>query len=501
MGGSYEKVTPNRAGESAGGESTPPSGPNISVPSKVSPKSLLLPYQLKWVNDHSRFKYGLWSRQTGKDFSSTEEIVEDCLQRPKTTWLIGAAGERQALESLSKAKEWAEAYKLQIENYVEDRESAQALIRSAEITWSNGSRVMAVPANPDTVRGFSANLLLTEFAFLEKPSETWRAIVPSITNPLRGGQKKVRIVTTPNGKGNKAFDLWDKNHGNKDGKWSCHLVTIHDAVRQGLPIDIEELKAALDDPEGWLQEFECQFLDGSNVLLPYELIALAESFEASEVDPAVSQANNRFFTGIDFGRQNDPTVCWTLELVGDVLVTREVLVLHQTSTVEQNQILDSRIRAAKRVCVDYTGPGVGFGDYAVHSWGEYKPEEHNFGRVELCTFTAPFKRELFPLLRRKFEAPCKLRIPISIEIREDLHAMQQIVRNGEYNYWAPRTKEGHSDRCTALALAVRASRDFLAGTISSLEGCRVGGNRGSRGGFRPRWMRRDSGVLVPGGAA
>jgi phage FluMu gp28-like protein len=42
-------------------------------------------------------------------------------------------------------------------------------------------------------------------------------------------------------------------------------------------------------------------------------------------------------------------------------------------------------------------------------------------------------------------------------VREDLHAMQQVVTNGQYNYWAPRTREGHSDRCTALALAVRAA--------------------------------------------
>jgi phage FluMu gp28-like protein len=77
--------------------------------------------------------------------------------------------------------------------------------------------------------------------------------------------------------------------------------------------------------------------------------------------------------------------------------------------------------------------------------------------VELCTFTSKFKREMFPKLRRAFEAPTKLRIPISTKIREDLHEMKQVISNGEYNYWAARTKEGHSDRCTALALAVRAA--------------------------------------------
>ena len=46
--------------------------------------------------------------------------------------------------------------------------------------------------------------------------------------------------------------------------------------------------AGLDDIEGWAQEFECEFLDGSNVLLPYDVIALAESADASEFGPGQS---------------------------------------------------------------------------------------------------------------------------------------------------------------------------------------------------------------------
>ena len=72
----------------------------------------------------------------------------------------------------------------------------------------------------------------------------------------------------------------------------------------------------------------------------------------------------------------------------------------------------------------------------------------------------------FPPLRKRFIAPTKLRIPISIAIREDLHAMQQVVTNGEYNYWSPRTREGHSDRCTALMLANRAA-SFVNGPFRS----------------------------------
>ncbi len=131
--------------------------------------------------------------------------------------------------------------------------------------------------------------------------------------------------------------------------------------------------------------------------------------------------------------------------------------LKNMSTPDQNSILSTRIRRAQRTCLDYTGPGIGFGDYAIKEFQEYDPKGHKFGKVEACTFTVGFKREMFPLLRKRFEAPTTVRVPISRQVREDLHGMQQIVMNGEYNYWAPRTKEGHSDRCTALALAVRSA--------------------------------------------
>lgn len=431
--------------------------------SKLSPRSLLLIYQQKWVEDSSRFKYGLWSRQTGKDFSAGCEGVEDCLKNPKTTWLIGAAGERQAMESLSKWKEWAEAYKFAIENYVEDRESAEALIKSGTIIWQNGSRVIAVPANPNTVRGYSANILLTEFAFIEEPDATWRAILPSITNPLRGGLKKVRIITTPNGVGNKAHDLWIK-----ENKWSKHKVTIHDAVAQGLPVDIDELREGIDDAEGWAQEFECEFMDVSSVLLPYELIATCESIEATSVVPSdfwSVRTPRRLVMGIDFGRKKDLTVAWTDEVLGDVAQCREVLELAKTPTPDQVTILRPRIKQCNRVCLDYTGPGIGMGDYLVREFGEYNPEKHLFGKIELCVLTNQFKQDIFPKFRTSFEARAR-RVPLSRTIREDLHSVYRTTtKNGQIAYKAPHSEDGHADRCTAGALSNRA-RSFMSGPFA-----------------------------------
>jgi phage FluMu gp28-like protein len=429
---------------------------------KTDPRSLLLGHQFLPFHDPSRYVLQLQGRQSGKDFTLQGHAVTDCFSR-KTEWMIGAPSERQGLDSMDQGKLWARAYDLQIADYDEQRmgRDSSTLLKSAEITFQNGSRLRVVPGRPDTVRGRSANVGLTEADFFEQPLETWRAILPSITNPLRGGLKKARIVSTPNGKGGLCWKIIDKPAGKKMS-WSVHRITILHAVLMGLPVDVQEIREAMDDPEGFAQEYLVEFLDGSNVLLPYDIIQLAESFEATESWDNVAAPGGQVFCGIDFGRSNDPTVCWTVESIGGILWTREVLVLRDMPTDQQEEVLRPRIRRANKVCLDYTGPGIGLGDYLVREHGQWAPEGHVFGKVELCTFTSKLKREMFPRLRRAFEAPTKLRIPSSTAIREDLHEMRQTITNGEYNYWSPRTKDGHSDRCTALALCVRAAGDANA---------------------------------------
>ncbi|MBX3732600.1 MAG: terminase family protein [Verrucomicrobiae bacterium] len=434
----------------------------------TSPLDLLLRYQRRWADDAHRFKIGLMARQVGKDFSSGAEGIRDCyaaeLRDEKVTWMIGAPSERQALESFEKWKEWAEAFRVAIADYQEKRDGgSEALLKSATMTFPGGSRVIAVPGRPDTVRGFSANVLLTEFAFFDDPDATWRAVFPSITNPLRGGLKKIRLISTPNGQGNKFHDLWVKNYQVDGAKWSCHRVTIEDAVREGLPIDIEEQRAAIDDPDGWAQEYLCEFMDTAAVLLSYDLIAAAENPQAASAQPPefwATTARNAepLYLGIDFGRKRDLTVCWALvKVAGTYHLTREVLELAKLPTGEQMEILRPRIARSRRACFDYTGPGVGLGDFLVKEFGEWDPQKDRFGRVELCTFTADLKQEIFSKLRMAFDQRT-LGIPASRVVREDLHSVHRVTTpGGNVTYRAPHTADGHADRCTALALALRAA--------------------------------------------
>lgn len=461
-----------------------PSRNPILGPVIYSPRSILLPYQLRWSEDAARFKMGLWARQTGKSFCVAEETVRDSLQR-KTTWVTMSAGDRQALEWMRKAREWVEAYKIAVEQVTENRSGPEALLKSAEIEFPNGSRIVAIPANPDTARGYSCNVNLDEFAFHEDPDGIWGAIAPSITNPLKG-ELRLRIVTTPNGTGNKAHQIWTANK-----RFTKHKITITDAKAAGLPVDLDELRELIGDPEIWAQEFECEFLDQASILLPYDVIALAESAEASEtVSPEFWRMERRQFPvdlGIDFGRKKHLTVCWAMESLGEHQVTREVMTLRGASTPAQLEILRPRIRAARRVAFDYTGPGVGLGDLLVQEFGEWDPQHDRFGKVELCTFTADLKADIFSKLRMAFDSR-NVRIPISRWIREDLHSVHRVITpHGNITYRAPMTEDGHADAATALALCRRANSFAGRGVITDVRSIRVGGNSSRT--FRPRILQ------------
>ena len=430
----------------------------------TNPLDLLLPYQKRLVFDKSRFVAACFARQTGKSFSVACRVAGRMIAIPGLTVVIAAPSGRQSNESLDKVKDWLRAFSVAWADEVEDLRDIEADLFAKSIKMKNGSRCIAVPGKPSTVRGFSGDIWLDEFAFFEQPQETWKAILPTITNSMRGGKKTVMITSTPNGRGVRGIRFYKIMMGETKGAWSRHLVPLKSAIAEGLPTDYQELADLMDDAVAQAQELDCEFLDDTSELLSYELIAGATSPDATSVaapEVYAPGSGRDIRLGIDFGRTNDPTVCWMFERVGDVCYTREVLVLKNCPTPAQEEILRSRIRVARRVCFDYTGPGIGMGDHLVQEFGQWNPGKHEFGKIELCTFTVAFKRDIFPKLRRAFEAPVRVRIPAGEDIREDLHSMQQLIKNGEYTYSAPHTSEGHSDRCTALALAWRAAADAV----------------------------------------
>ena len=393
---------------------------------------LLLPYQQRWVADESRFKIWLKSRQIGGSLGSAFEAVASCIDKPNTDWVVLSAGQRQSEEWMLKGNRVARMVSDALELNKPD-------CRTSEVRFPNGSRILALPANPDTVRGYSANLVLDEFAFHERPDRIYEAIYPAISNPLRG-ELKLRIISTPAGRNSKFFEIW---HKSDELNFVKHKTTIYSAIKEGLPMDVEELKRGLDDPEAWEQEYECEFVDATNVLLPYTLIDDCVSDEAT-LDCEDQNGGAVRFVGIDIGRKHDLTVAWTLEKVGDVMWTREVLVLRNTPYHLQEELLSDRINRATHAAIDSTGIGNAISESLAKRY-EYK--------LEQCYFTQGLKAKIFPGLRRAFQER-GLRVPRDRVIREDLHSVNELTTpGGNKQYRAVRRSDGHADRCTALALA------------------------------------------------
>lgn len=431
----------------------------MSTVQPANPVVNFLPYQRAWIEDQSRFKIGMFSRQTGKTFSTGGECADDCFRAwaedRKARWVILSRGERQAAEMMTEVikpftKAFYEVYNTLLkggeprftegEFRAPQERGPDAVYKALEVAFPNGSRITALPANPDTARGFSANVILDEFAFHAKSREIWAALFPVISKT----GLKLRVISTPNGKGNKFYELMTA----EDTVWSRHVVDIYQAVAQGLDRNIDELRRGMADPDAWAQEYELKWLDEASSWLDYDLIAACE--HASAGNPAHYQGGP-CFVGVDIAARNDLFVIWVMEAVGDVLWTREIVARRRISFQEQDQLLDDVFRRYRvvRCRIDQTGMGE-------------KPVEdarrrHGQSRVEGVLFTAAAKLALATDLKEAMQDR-KARIPAGDPVlRADLHAIKsQVGVTGIRRLIADTDTDGHADRFWAAALATSA---------------------------------------------
>ena len=428
----------------------PPDAPPAAVP--------LYPYQQRWFLDRSRFKIGMFARQSGKTFTTALEIVDDCYvaatKGRSTRWVILSRGERQAKEVMREGiKPHGQAYGLAVKEIESEWKAPSGERYAALEAEIAGSRITALPANPDTARGFSANVFLDEFALHRDSRQIWGALFPVISAGWR-----LRVTSTPHGKGNKFYELMtDAGAG---ALWSRHVVDIHQAVAEGLPRNILELKAGLNDDELWRQEYELDWLDEASAWLSYDLINSCEDPAAG--DPALFSAGP-VYIGNDIARRRHLWVAWALELVGDVAWTREIAVLRNQKFKVQDQTLDAmaaRYRPRK-VAMDQTGMGEKPVEDAIDRYGQ--------SVVEGVVFTSGRQLDLATALKERFEDRT-IRIPQgNRELRADLHAVKKVAGPTGHPRLLVDDDEvaggGHADRFWAAALAAGAA----AGGVSPIE--------------------------------
>lgn len=422
------------------------------------------PYQRRWIDDKSRFKVGMFTRQGGKSLSTSYEVAEDTMKaeerRKRTRWVVMSRGERQAKEVMEIwVKPFLKAFEAGFDHYDADWKGDSGVTYNIhEVVLPHGSRITAVPANPDTARGFSGNVWLDEFAIHPNSRAIWAALFPIVS----ANDYLLRLTSSPKGKGNKFYDIMTGG----DKIWSRHTVDIYQAVADGLPRDIDLLRSALNDPDIWAQEYELQWLDEASAWLTYELINEAEDELAGRPEAYMGQP---CYVGVDIAARNDLFVVWVLEDIGGVLWTREIITRRGITFAEQDAILDGIMDTYNvvRCSMDQTGMGE-------------KPVEdaqarHGSARVGGVLFTAANKQHLATLGKEALQDH-KVRIPRGDQaLRDDLHKVRrEIASSGAPRFIADRDSSGHADRFWAYCLALNAAAGdneiFQFHTVPSLLG-------------------------------
>lgn len=421
-----------------------------------------LPYQIAWLNDHSRRKIWEKSRRIGATYVQSYEDVRDCVKTPGLPVWFSSADESAAKEYILYCEQWAKIFKaagkiLSIqEEVLDEKNGVKALI----IRFANGSRIHGLSSNPTAFRSKGGKTNLDEFDWHKDQPKMYAAAKPCVTWGY-----DMRILSTYQSSSSLyAQFVKDAKKAMSDGRnptFSLHTVTIFDAIEQGL-LDrilrrkttkeereawLQEEREACGDENIWLQEYCCIPVSENDAFLTWDLIRPCEDDKAGKPDLA---GDGIFCIGNDIGRRHDLAVFWVIEQVGDVFWTREVVKLKGASFAAQDDELDRLVDVYKpqRICMDQTGMGEKPVEDAKKRYGEY--------RVEGLLFTGPVKQELAFGLRRRFEDR-QVRIPVDQDIRRAHHAVKKTVTAaGNIRFDADRTDKGHADEFWAHALAMHA---------------------------------------------
>lgn len=325
--------------------------------------------------------------------------------------------------------------------YCDSRYFEGTAFKQLEITLPGGVRIIGLPANAATVRGFTGDVFLDEFAMHRDDRDIWAAVFPTL---LRD-DGELDVASTPKGKGNLFYRL------SHNERFERTIVTLPEAIGQGLQVDADEIRRSMGDEQLYRQEFLCEFLDETTALLTYDQISACQDATLVKDAPVEDlSARGDLYVGVDIGRKRDLTVIWVLERDGETLVTRAVYERRGLPFRRQYELV-GRVLAlpdVHRCCIDAGGLGMPLAEAAVEDFGGH--------RVESVTFTNAVKSELAGRLRIAVEER-RIRIPVDDAIRDDWHGVERCVSaGGHLRLDASRSGGGHADRFWAAALAVHA---------------------------------------------
>lgn len=188
------------------------------------------------------------TRQWGKSTVAAAKALHIAKTKPNALVLIAAAALRQSKEVLRKIRAFSGSEKLK---------GGQT---TAE--FENGSRIVALPGNPDTIRGFSAPdlIVIDEAAFVTE--DLFEAITPMLAT----SNGALWLMSSANEQTGFFYNLWSK----RDKDWHIVIATAADCPRISKQFLAKE--RAIKGEDQFQREFFCQFIAGRTQFIDRALI-------------------------------------------------------------------------------------------------------------------------------------------------------------------------------------------------------------------------------------
>ena len=198
------------------------------------------------------------TRQAGKTTVTAILALHTAIYRPGALTLLFSKGQRQSTELL-----------LKIQTLISTMARPPAVQKDSatEVRLKNGSRIVSLPGDGDSIRGYSAPQLIVEDEAGFVTDLLYEAFLPMLAT----SNGRLVLMSTPNGKRGHFHAIWSS----LNPRWQRESVTAVQVPR----ISAEYLEEMSHEYGPWKfqQEFYCKFVEADDQFFPDHVIERAFS--------------------------------------------------------------------------------------------------------------------------------------------------------------------------------------------------------------------------------
>lgn len=414
---------------------------------------ILYPYQKEIIQRTNRFEINVKARQIGYSFAFAYKMLKRCIFENRDQ-LIVSNSLRQTKRVMFFIEQFITAFK-KLPSLIDLKLIVDT---QTEKRFNNNKAIVCLPPNPDTIRSFSGDILLDEFALYNEDHKVYEAVMPSITRKRKDGVNySVIINSTPLGLENLFAEIYQESlkpfeERKKYKNYVSYKIDIYEAMAKGFQCDIQEIKDSMD-AESFRQEYMCEFVDELNSYFPYSLLKTCVEDYEPETKRGMTNA------GVDIGRTKDSScmVCST-EIDGTFYLKHKEEMKNEAFGMQKAKIKDNyQTYGVEKILIDKGAIG-------------YQLTEELEGELNNCegvfTNNVDFMAEIVTFAKKLMEEG-KLKFNDDRKLMNSFHRVKKVILpSNKIVFRIERDKDGHGDDAVAFMLSLIAFKMTVQPSIT-----------------------------------